>query len=160
MALATEAGNKVWQKVKNYLSANNGNPAAQGAFADLKAFMAQQKRNPDLQFIPFTAEQAVTDTGTDLVGAACTLYGIYAKGRRTTGTTASFLAVHAAATNGATTTTLVTSRFKAVSQEFSFVTGAGLACETGCTISAATAVGGATESTAADAADGFLIVGA
>ncbi len=160
MALVTESGNKVWQKVKNYLSANNANPAAQGAFSDLKAWLAQQKRNPDLQFIPYTAEQATTDTGVDLVGAACTVYGFYAKGRRTTGTTSSFVAIHAAATNGATTTTLITTRFKAVSQEFSWVSGFGLACETGLTISAATAVGGATESTTADAADGFVIVGA
>lgn len=161
MAVSTENGNKVWQKVKNALTAANANPTAQRAFLDgLKQFLAQQKRNPDLQFIPFTAEQAITDHGTDLVGAACTLYGVWAKGRRTTGTTSSFLDFHAAATGDATTTTLLTVRFKAISQEFAYMTGFGLACETGLTVCSATAVGGATESSTADSADGFVIIGA
>lgn len=160
MALTTESGNKVWQKVKNHLSAVNANPEAQNVFLGVKAYLAQQKRNPDLQFIPFTAEQAVTNNGTSLVGGACTLYGIYAKGRRTTGTTSSFLAIHDAADNNASTTTIVTSRFKAISQEFQWVSGVGLALATDAVISAATAVGGATESSTADAADGFIIVGA
>lgn len=160
MALVTEAGNKVWQKAKNYLSAVNANPASQNAFFDLKAYFAQQKRNPDLQFIPFTAEQATTDGGIDLVGAACTLYGFYGKGRRTSGTTASFLAIHDAASNAATTTTVVTNKFAILGKDFAWVSATGQPLATGCTISAATAVGGATESTTADAADGFLIVGA
>lgn len=160
MALTTQAGNLVWQKVQNALKAANANPAQQGAFADLKVYIAQQKRNPDLQFIPFSAEQIVTDTGFQAADVACTLYGIWAKGRRTTGTTSSFFAAHAAATNGATTTTVSTARFKASGQEFAFVDGNGLAVETALTLSAATAVGGATESSAADACDGFVIVGA
>lgn len=160
MALSLEAGNKVWQKAKNALTAVNANPANQQALADLKAYVSQQKRNPDLQFIPFSAEQITTDTGMQAADVACTLYAIFAKGRRTTGTTSSFFAVHAAATNGATTTTILTERFKALGQGFSFVSGEGVAVETALTLSAATAVGGATESTTADACDGFAIVGA
>lgn len=158
MALVTENANLVWQKAKAALM--NANPASQNAFLALKMYLATQKRNPDLQFIAFTAEQAVTNNGTDMIGAASTLYGWYANGRRTSGTTSSFLALHAAADNTATTTTLVTSRFKVLGQAFSYINPFGLACETGMTISAATTVGGATESSAADAADGFVIVGA
>lgn len=160
MAFTADANGNiaVWNRVNKALA--GANPATQEAFLKLKVYLSTQKGNPGLQFASFTAEQAVTDTGVDLIGGACTLYGMYAKGRRTTGTTASFLAIHAATTNGATTTTLVTARFKAISQAFGAVYPDGLACETGCTISAATAVGGATESSAADAADGFIIVGA
>src|SRR6185312_7976951 len=117
----------VWSAVKNSLSANNTpdsigtDPSCQAAFDGLKRFLAQQRRNPQLQFIAFTAEQATTNLGTDLVGAACTIYGLYAKGRRTSGTTASFLAIHAAADNSATTTTLITKRFKVKDQQFCYV---------------------------------------
>lgn len=148
----------VWNRVNKALA--GANPAIQEAFLKLKVYLSTQKGNPALQYASFTAEQAVTNLGTDLIGGACTLYGMYAKGRRTTGTTASFVAIHAAADNSATTTTLVTRRFKLLGQEFGYADPFGLACETGCTISAATAVGGATESSAADAADGFIIVGA
>lgn len=161
MALVTETGNKVWQKAKNYLSSVNANPASQNAFFDLKAYFAQQKRNPDLQFIPFTAEQMATDGGVDLVGAACTVYGVYLKGRRTTGTTAAWQNLHDAASNAAATTVVLSARQNATGQEFAFVTGAGEPMATGATIASSTTTpGGATESTAANAADGFLIVGA
>lgn len=160
MALTTVSGNLVWSAVKNALSAANANPAEQGAFADLKVWLAQQKRNIDLQFVPFTAEQAVTNLGTSLVGGACTLYGVWYKGRRTTGTTAAFLAIHDAADNSATTTTVVTAKMKATGNSGAIVSGPGYVLATDAVISCATAVGGATESAAADAADGFIIVGA
>lgn len=158
MALVTENANLVWQKVKMALM--NGDPAIQNAFLDLKMYLATQRRNLDLQFVPYTAEQSIANGGTDLIGAAATVYAWYANGRRTSATTAAYLAVHAAATNGATTTTLVTSRFNLTGQKFASMFPSGLACETGVTISAADAVGGATESTAALSADGFLILGA
>src|SRR3954463_375243 len=110
MALSTESANKVWQKASVML--RDANPAIQNTFLELKKYLATQKKNPDLQFVPFSAEQAVTNLGTSLVGGACTLYALYAKGRRTSGTTAAFLAVHDAADNSATTTTIVTQRFK------------------------------------------------
>lgn len=158
MALVLEDGAKVWRKVDQALT--NAGPEAQRTFKGLRDFLVQQKGNPTLQFLPFSAAQAIAAGGTDLVGAASTVYGWYAKAARTTGTTSSFLALHAAADNTATTTTLVTDRIKLTGQRFSYVTGFGLAAETGLTISAATAVGGATESAEADAANGFVIVGA
>lgn len=157
MAITLQDGNLVWQKVNKALV--GANPAVQEAFRNLKVYISTQKGNPQLTFLPFTAEQAVTDGGVDLAGQAVTVYGWYAKGRRTTGTTAAFVALHAAATNNATTTTLLTARFKVLGQEIGIVDPVGLACETGLTIASATAVGGATESATADAADGFVIVG-
>lgn len=160
MALATQSGNLAWQKVKNALTAANANPAAERAFRGLKEYIAQQKRNIDLQFIPYSAEGIVTNGGYSPDVDACTIYGFWAKGRRTTGTTSSFLAVHDATDNSATTTTIFTERLKATGQEFAWVSGVGQPIATEITISAATAVGGATESTAADAADGFILIGA
>lgn len=160
MAIATQSANLVWQKVKNALSAANANPAAQGAFQDLKFWLSQQKKNIDLQFIPFAAEDIVTNGGYCPDVDACTVYGVWVKGRRTTGTTSSFFALHDATDNSATTTTILTERFKATGQEFSWVSGVGQPIATDITLSAATAVGGATESSAADAGDGFVIIGA
>lgn len=158
MALALQDGALVWQKVAKALA--GANPASAAAFRELKTYLVTQGKNPDLQFIPFTAEQAVTAAGTDLVGAASTVYGIYAKGRRTSGTTSSFLDFHAAATDAATTTTVDSFRFKAVGQQFATVHPSGVAFETGLTVHGATAVGGTVDSSAADSADGFVVVGA
>lgn len=158
MALSVQDGVLVWQKVSKALL--GANPASQAAFRDLRAYMTTQGGNPQLQFIPYTSAQATTNNGTDLVGAACTLYGWYYKAARTSGTTASFQAIHDAADNTATTTTVVTRKIKATGEQGSHVDPVGHALATGCTISAATAVGGATESAAADATNGFVIVGA
>ncbi len=157
MALSLQDGGLVWQKVAKALA--GANPATASAFRELKTYLMTQGGNPQLQFIPYTAEQITTNTGFQAADAAGTLYGVYAKGRRTSGTTASFVALHAAADNAATTTTIVTDRFKAVGQSFAAVYPTGLAVETAFTVSAATAVGGATESSAADAADGFILIG-
>lgn len=167
MALSTTNANIARQKAYNAVYATgtgtSTNTVSPYHFYAIKAFFlfwAANKGNLDLQFIPYTAEDATTDGGVDKVGAASTLYVWYGKARRTTGTTASFQAIHDAATNGATTTTVVTALVKATGNQFLVVEPNGIALATGCTISAATAVGGATESTAADASDGFIIVGA
>jgi hypothetical protein len=86
-ALTTESANRVWQKVKNYLSAVNqvttnkgASPASQGAFLDLKFYLSQDKRNFDLQFAPIDGVLASSDGGAAdqvLASGALTLYGIY-----------------------------------------------------------------------------------
>lgn len=158
MALSLQDGIFVWQKVSKALA--GANPGISQPFRELKTYIATQLGNPQLQFIPFTAEQIVTNTGFQAADAAGSLYALYAKGRRTTGTTSSFVALHAAADNSATTTTIVTTRFKAVGQAMGAVYPQGLAVETAFTLSGATTVGGSTESSAADAADGFIVIGA
>jgi hypothetical protein len=158
MAFTGQDGILVWQKVAKALL--GANPASQAAFRDLKNYMTTQGGNPQLQFVPYTSAQAVVNNGTSLVGGACTLYGWYAKAARTTGSTASFQSLHDAADNTATTTTQVTRRINLTGQQFAYTDPVGLACATDVVISAATAVGGATESAAADATNGFVIVGA
>lgn len=157
MALATENANLVWQKVRAALA--DANPAVQEMFKDLKLYLASQKYNPNLQFIPFSEAQAIANLGTSLVGGACTLYAVYVKAARTSGTTAAFFAIHDAADNAATTTTIITNRIKATAQFYANVMPHGIAIATDVVVSCATAVGGATESTTPDGVNGFVIVG-
>lgn len=157
MALTTQDPILVWQKVSKALL--GANPAQQAAFRDLKNYMTTQGGNPPLQFVPYTATQAVVNLGTSLVGGACTLYGWYEKNARTSGTTAAFAALHDAADNSATTTTVLTSKANLTGQSFAVVEPTGFIIATDVVISNATAVGGATESSAANAGNGFVIVG-
>lgn len=157
MALSTENANLVWQKVKMALM--DASPAIQQTFLDLKMYLATQGGNPNLQFVPFSEAQSIVNLGTDLIGGASTLYGVYAKAVRTTGTTSAFFSINAAADNSASTATIFTQRFKAAGQKVAAVYPTGVAVETGLTVSSATAVGGATESTTPDGVAGFVIVG-
>jgi len=164
MAVSTQNANLVRQKAYNAVYSPLGTTTSAISpyhFYAIKAFFlhwAANKGNPDLQFIPFTAEQAVTNLGTDLTTGAGTLYVWFAKARRTTGTTAAFVALHDAADNSATTTTLATQKINATGQQYILVHPNGVPFATSLAISSATAVGGATESATADAADGFVIV--
>jgi hypothetical protein len=106
MALSVQDPVLIWQKVAKALA--GANPATQAAFRDLKNYITTQGGNPQLQFIPYTAAQAIVNLGTSLVGGACTLYGWYGKTARTSGTTAAFENLHDAADNSATTTTMDT----------------------------------------------------
>ncbi len=159
MALSTQDGVLVWQKVAKALL--GANPAQAAAFRDLKNYITTQGGNPQLQFVPFTAAQIVTAGGFAAADVACTVYGVYGKGARTSGTTAAFFQLFAQADNTASTT-LITygTRFMAAGQSFAAVFPSGLAHETALTIAADTTVAGATESSAADACNGFVIIGA
>ncbi len=86
MALSLQSGNITWQKVKNALSAINvaskgANPVTQNAFLALKQYLAQNKRNPDLQFKAIDGTVNSSDGGNTvsqvLADAACTLYAVY-----------------------------------------------------------------------------------
>lgn len=158
-AIALQGANLVWEKVK--VALQGASPNAQLEFKQLKLWLSTQKNVRSLQFIGFAAEDIVTNTGfAGIVGGGSTVYGAYFKARRTSGTTASFQAIHDAADNSATTTTVVTAKINAAGQEHVYVSPSGIALATDLTISAATAVGGATESAAADASDGFVLIGA
>jgi hypothetical protein len=158
MALALENQLYVWQKVEKTLDAMGASKGAYDAFSALFSTLTSRGIT-SLQFVPFTAEQAVTAAGIDMCASAATVYGMYAKGRRTSGTTSSFLDVHAAATDAATTTTILSFRFKATGQRHWYTNDLGMAFETGCLYHSATAVGGTVDSSAADSADGFFILG-
>jgi hypothetical protein len=159
MAIALQDGVLVWQKVAKALA--NANPASQKAFYDLKTYLTTQGQNPQLQFVPFTAAQITTAGGYSPDVDACTIYGVYGKARRTTGTTASFIQLFNQADNTASTTLITfVNRVNAVGQQFAAIFPTGYPHTTELTIAADTTVAGDTESSSADAVDGFVIVGA
>lgn len=158
MAFVGENSYIAWQRVKIALA--GADPVVVRQFKELKAQLSQVKGNPDLQVVPFNATQITTNLGYSPDVDAAMLRGVYMKGKRTSGTTAAFVALHDATDNSATTTTVVTAKFNLVGQEYAFTFASGFRLTTELTISGATAVGGATESTSTDTADGFVLLSA
>ena len=162
MALSLESGNLVWQKVRKALV--NANPAIQGQFKALKEYMVSQKRNPDLQFIPFNEAVLVQATGySPIGGVTSTLYGVFFIKNGTSGTgtgTDSWLTIANDASNVTDATKFVALMTSVASQQVSAVYPNGLIFGTDLTISGETSAQDGTESTANDSGNGFVVVGA
>lgn len=131
-----------------------------GVAANLRALWAhmQQLRNPDLKIKMFsgleTADVVVSD-------AACKVYALFIRKPLASTTNAWFKASNhasAAAANGDFTTFLVGTA--GGGREYCPTYPDGLPFGTGCTVGCHTTVNGSTKSNAADAATGFVIVGA
>lgn len=161
MALSTEAGNLVWQKVAKALI--NQSPAIQGQFKALREYLVSQKGNPNLQFVPFNDAQLTTATGYSPIGAACTLYGVFFGKTGTSGTgtaTDSWLTIANDASNVTDATKFVALMTSVAAQQVSAVYPNGLIFGTDFTLSGETSAQDGTESTAGDSGNGFAIVGA
>lgn len=163
MAIALESSNKVWQKVNAAVNAASGanksfSPAIVNALLELKKYLATQKSNPDLQFIPFSAAQIVTNLGYSPDVDACKVYAFVAKNSGAGDGTDSFIGLHDAVNNASAG--LVSGLIQDDYDEFALIYPRGLAIATEVTVSGATTVLGATESAEANAADGFLVIGA
>lgn len=156
MAIALENSNLVAQKVKAALT--NANPAIQNQYIAFKSYFAQQKGNPDLQFIPFTSTNVLT-TGYAATDAACTVYAVFTQ-KAGTGTTAGYLNIIDGA-SGNTGARLSSVYHKTVGdQSFNFVP-SGMAIATALSIFDTTAATGTTVTTgASDAVQGFVVIGA
>lgn len=171
MAVSLESSNKVWQKVKSALNSagvkRSGAGVSQEAFLQLKIYLASQKRNPDLQFIPFSA--ADIDTGANgkvLLTGAGKLYAVWAKRVADADVTNSFVEILDDATdnsNGAADI-IAALQFNGTDvldgEEAFVVYPEGYSFGTGLVASSTTTAAGTTESAATESADGFLIVGA
>jgi hypothetical protein len=169
MALTTQSANLVRQKayaaVYGAGTGTTTNSISPGHFYEVKAFflhLAANKGNPDLAFVPYAAEDITTNGGFAPTNAAAagTLYMWFGKARRTSGTTASFQQIFDGTDNTTSTATIATQLINKTGQQFLFSYPNGFPLATGLVIAADTAVAGATESTAADATDGFVIYGA
>lgn len=169
MALATQSSQVVWKKVQNALA--GASPAAQEAFRNLKVYMATQKKNPDLQFLSWTASGALAASGTGTMASSTggvagiagtgTIYAVYAK-KNGTGTTAAYFRIDDATNNETgTTKNIFAALFKNVGDEAVYMNPLGTVftvdiCATSCTTN-----GGTTETTgASDSQDGFCVIGA
>lgn len=161
MAVSLQDPNLVWQKVNKTLM--NANPVAQAAFRGLKAYLAQQRRNPQLEFAAFSDAQVTTATGYTPFGAAATLYGVYFRKSGTSGTgtaTDSWLTIANGASNETDAEKFVALMTSADDDEVFAVYPAGMAFGTDVTISGETSAQDGTESSAGDSGNGFVIIGA
>lgn len=173
MAIATQSAGLVRQKAYNAVygtgtgtTTNTVSPYHFYAIKALFLHLAMNKGNPDLQFIPYTAEQITTQAsfGFNPDVDASTLYCWFGKARRTSGTTDAFetlLDATVGADSDVETTIIAINRIRAVGQQFLEVWPNGYAIATDLTIQSTTSMAGpAAESTAANATDGFLIISA
>jgi hypothetical protein len=160
MALTLEAYQNVWRKVDQFFSSHNAGhagPAHVGAFAALKANLIT-RGVVNLQFLPFAAADIVTNLGYSPLDVPAKVYGLYIKNPGNSTGTDSYITLHNAANNASVP--FITGLIQQVDDEFSYINARGADFTTDVAISGATTAGGATESAAADAGDGFLIVGA
>ena len=155
MAISVESSNKVWQKAKAALA--NANPAAQNAFLELKKYLATQKANPDLQFVPFTEAQCDAAGGTPIVDAACKLYGIFIK-KENSATDNFFWAYDDATNDGTAGDARVSLALLVANDESFYINPAGLDMGTGVVVTQyATDALGASDGSNGGA--GFVIIG-
>jgi len=161
MALALEAGNKVWEKVKK--ATTSSNPSVRLQFKALRDYMVSQKRNPDLQFIAFSDAELIQATGVSPIAVPCTLYGVYFKKNGTSGTgtaTDSWLTIGDAATNTVVATKYIALMTSVAGQEVVAIYPNGLIFGTDITLTGETSAQDGTESTAGDSGSAFIIIGA
>jgi hypothetical protein len=161
MALTLENGQDMWRRVAAYLSAHDqgtASPAAVEAFRGLRAWLVEQNGNPTLQFVPFSAADIVTNLGYSPLDVPAKVYAMYVKNTGGSDGTDSYITLHNAANNASVP--FITVLIQDDDDEAFFISARGVDFTTDVTVSGATTAGGATESAAADSADGFLIIGA
>ena len=156
MAVALQAGNLVWTKVKKHLA--NSSPATQGAFKALREYLVSQKGNPDLQLFTFSEAEADANDGTGLLSGASTIYAFYAKHEHATATAATTKLFESATVDTTSTEQSLSLPTAAVDQETFQIYPNGWAQVTGITVTQHTTIEGSSD--ASLGADGFVLIGA
>jgi hypothetical protein len=158
MAIALEDANKVWQRVNIALA--NARPDVVAQFAALKRYLAQDKRNPTLQFVAINNTSIDDSGGQAAMDAPCKLHGLYLKKAATA--TDVYVAIFDDAANdaGGDTDHRISLPFQTASEVKTFIDGEGLALAAGCVVKAYTDATGTTDSTDTDCPSGFAILGA
>lgn len=153
---AVVAGNTAWQKVNKALS--SASPAAQEAFRALKIYLANQALNPPLNVAFFAQADsgAAGGTGALLGTGTPKVYAVYAKKGATA--TLSFLKIADDVSGGGTAATWkVGLNLTGASDEAFYMDFAPTAYVSGIAVAAHTTFTGASVSTGAAAADGFVL---
>lgn len=165
-ALATEAANLAWQRVKIRLSYLEASADVQDRFRVLKQHLAQEGGNKNLQVITFTDANLTTNVNS--LDGALTFYALYVKKVGTISAAGAFagtatdawVKLYDDATDDSTTGD---ARFSlpllVANDEATFMSAAGLPVVDGIVLVAHTTSNGTTDSTAGDAGAGFIIVG-
>jgi hypothetical protein len=156
MAISLESANKVRQKTR----ALTLDPYAYYALKSFFLYWNQYKSNADLQFIPFLGTSIDDANGQVLADAACTLYVVYGK-KTNTGTDAYLVMFDDATddTGGATDARLVIP-FLIANETNIWCSPGGVACAAGVVAKSYTDFDGTTDTSAGDAPNGFVIIGA
>lgn len=151
MALSLEAPNAVRQRAL----AEIRKPKTQAVLKALFSYLAQHKGAPQLQFVSFAAL-----AGTDVViaDAACKVYAIFTKKPAASTVAALFKLTDHATTGSGTAETVKFPMY--TNAEDCVVFFDGLAMANGVTLLSHTTSDGTTATSAADRADGFVVVGA
>jgi hypothetical protein len=162
MALSLESASLVQQKA--YATINGTLESAQSriAWEAARSFFQYwaQSGNADLQVLPFATTDVVPATGYSPIGVASQLYFVFAKNPGAGDGTDSYLSVHDAADDADPDTVHVMVRIEDDNDVQFAVNPKGWDLATDLTIHASTTAGDSTDSAAANAADGFMIVGA
>lgn len=162
MALTLEAQAKVWKKVEQFLDSHDGGSAnslaVQAIRSFAKTFITQKSNSALLQFVPFSAADITTNLGYSPLDVPAKVYVLYIKNPGNSTGTDSYITLHNAANNASVP--FITGLIQVSDDEFVYLNPRGVDFTTDVTVSGATTSGGATESAAADAGDGFVIVGA
>jgi len=156
MALTVESAGKVRQKAREF----SKSPGIFYMLKQLFLYLAANKGNPDLAFLPIDATSVDDAGGQVLVDAACIVYAAYAKKAATTTDVYLVLFDDATDDSGGATDGRVVLPFLAASEEAFYFNPAGLSMAAGVVAKAYTDFDGTTDSTATDCPDGFAIVAA
>lgn len=152
---ANESANKVWQRVQKGLT--DASPAIQNSFRQLKAYLAQQRANPDLQVAFFSrADSVIAATGTVVGTGTPKVYAVYAK--KGTVATASWLKVCDDATGAVTGNVRLSMHSATAGEELAFVNPNPVAYSAGIAVQATTTAVGTTSSTGATTGFGGFVV--
>ena len=136
------------------------NPCVYGTLKAFFHWWATNKNNADLQLIPFSAADIVTNTGySPIGGVTSTVHFLYAKNSGTGDGTNAYIRLYNETSNTTNTNAFVTGVIDDDNNIFMYVNPNGLVFPTDLTISSDTGTD-ATESAEANAADGFVIVSA
>ena len=162
MALTLEVANKAWQRVK--IALMNADPAVVRSFKELKAHLAQIKSNPDLQFVAFIDADITGTDGVPIADAAAKMYAIYVKKDGTSGTGTATDAFVKAFDNATVDTTAGDGRvvlpLLVAGRKQVWIDPDGLDMAAGIVATSHTTYSGTTDSTAGDAGNGFVLLGA
>lgn len=155
MALALESAGRVRQKTRMYTLDPSVFLALKGFFSYHSGF----KSNADLQLVTVSDAGVVGASGVVSADAPCVVYVAYMKKGATA--TDSYFKLFDSATNDATTTDLrLTMAMLEASEEQLAIFPKGLTMAVGVVSAAHTDGQGTTQSTAGDAGNGFIIIGA
>jgi hypothetical protein len=158
MALSLVDANKVRQAALIHGESTGGvrSPGVTMLLAALFQYLAQHKKNPDLQIVPF----ALAGSDVVIADAACRLYALVYKKPAASTTNAWFKGSdHATTAAAAADIAAFCVGTSGGNRVYPFVFPDGLTLANGLTVVSHTTVNGNTDSSAADLGGGFAIVG-